>query len=607
MKAVEQIKRLRSRLFFRMFMIYAVIIVSVISLLVCFILREVTESLLEQAIDDHRQILSILTSYFARQNANFKQIQRGIYLQRWSEDRGLEEMTGEAFANSILRQAMDATREISDFLRDYSLPMDSDIHNLLYADAALEGYVNVSFSGAFDSREIMRQVRLSAQRDGFNINARRTMYLPRLVFSNGVRAYCIHDYLRDPTDAGRVIGHLVAAYSPELIRDAYRSYEGRLMGDLYLLTDALEVIYDSTGKYAAFPYPVEIGNDTSYLELGDKVLIVDRNTTYDFMSVGVIDKAMIRASALPLVRLILLGTFLSVLLILPLCYWNMGSLKRRVLRIRRALNHIQNGDLTVRVEVDPFGDEIDEIAMDVNRMSARLHEMIQKEYALQLNRANAELKQRTAELYALQSQIDPHFLYNTLEAIRMRAVGEGDRATGEMIKLLARIFRRRVSGEIFVTLREEMMNCRDYLELYDMRYEGRLRVEFDVDPELAECGVPHHLLQPIVENAIVHGIDFQREDNEIDISAKAVNGRLVISICDNGQGIRGEKLESIRRSLEQDLEQRGENIGLGNVSSRIRLIYGECGTVKLVSREGRGTHVTLLLPIVSKEALKKRV
>lgn len=591
-----------------MFLIYAVIIVSVMTLLVGFILTEVTNNLLEQAIDDHRQIVTTLSNYFATQNANFKQIQRSLYLKKWSGDGSLTDVVNEAFAEQVNERSMEATREISDFLYAYSLPMDSDIHNLLLANAKLTGCVNVSFSGAFGSQEIIKQIRPSIQLDdALAINSQRTKYLPAFVLPGGVRAYCIYDYLRDPSNSGQVVGQLTAVYSPAMLHNAYRSYEGRLMGELYLLTDAFELIYDSTQNYEGFPYVDRIGTGASYVDAGSKVFVVERNQVYGFQTVGVIDKKKICANALPLVQLILIGTLLSILLILPLSYLNMNSLKRRVLEIRKVLNRIQSGDFTAKVVAKHTGDEIDEIALDVNRMSARLYETIQKEYMLRLNRANAELKQRTAELYALQSQIDPHFLYNTLEAIRMRAVGEGDLATGEMIKLLARIFRRRVSGEIVVTLREELNNCRDYLELYDMRYEGRLSVRFEVEPDVLDCGIPHHLLQPIVENAIVHGIDFQTGDNEICVTARNADGKLSISVYDNGQGITREKLAAIQRSLGQNIEDRNESIGLGNVNSRIRLLYGEDCSLEIASVEGEGTRVQLTVPIVSKEALKQRV
>lgn len=604
----KRIKQLRSRLFFKMFLIYAAIIVSVMTLLVGFILTEVTHSLLEQAIDDHRQIVTTLSNYFAKQNANFKQIQRSLYLRKWGENGDLSDAVGEAFAAQVNEHSIEATREISDFLYAYALPMDSDIHNLLLADADLTRCVNVSFRGSFGSQEILKQIRPSVRSDDAQaVNSRRTKYLPAFVLPGGVRAYCIYDSLRDPSDPGRVVGQLTAVYSPTMLHNAYRSYEGRLMGELYLLTDEFELIYDSTQSYGDFPYVDRIGTGASYVDAGSKVFVVERNQLYGFQTVGVIDKNKIRANALPLVRLILIGTFLSILLILPLSYLNMHSLKRRVLEIRKVLNRIQGGDFTAKVAVKHTGDEIDEIALDVNRMSEKLQDTIQKEYTLRLNRANAELKQRTAELYALQSQIDPHFLYNTLEAIRMRAVGEGDLATGEMIKLLARIFRRKVSGEIVVTLREELNNCRDYLELYDMRYEGRLSVRFEAEPDVLDCGIPHHLLQPIVENAVVHGIDFQTGDNEICVTAQSVDGRLVVSICDNGQGIGPEKLAAIRRSLGQNAEDRGESIGLDNVNSRIRLLYGEDCSLEIESAEGEGTRVRLTVPMVSKEALKQRV
>ena len=206
------------------------------------------------------------------------------------------------------------------------------------------------------------------------------------------------------------------------------------------------------------------------------------------------------------------------------------------------------------------------------------------------------------ELKMLQAQINPHFLYNTLESIRMKALTSGNREVANAIKLLGKSMRYVLenTGTSLVTLKKELDYVETYLQIQKIRFGDRVnyRIEVAGIPDLEEYLLLPLLLQPIVENAIVHGLEQVGENGQIDIRVDVPEDELLrIAISDNGCGMSTEQLETLRIRMAQKTLDRTASIGLCNINQRIRLYYGESYGMTIESIQGEGTCITLKIPV----------
>lgn len=288
----------------------------------------------------------------------------------------------------------------------------------------------------------------------------------------------------------------------------------------------------------------------------------------------------------------------SSVLLLFLYYQFSGRISRPIRELKNGMEKIQEGNLDTRVEVRS-GDEVGILAEGLNRMTEQLSTYIGRVYG-------AEIKRKEAELKALKSQINPHYLYNTLDVIRMTAVESDDRKTAEMIESLARQLRyltRMEQDE--VSLREELENVSDYFMLIRVRYEERIELSISVPDELLNVSVLKLSLQPIVENAVKHGLK-EKEDGRVWISAGRTGNILEITVMDNGKGVTEEELAVLRRALMEGTAEKNPSsdggVGIVNIEERIRNKYGTQYGLHIESTKGKGTIVIMRVPFEEDEA-----
>lgn len=217
---------------------------------------------------------------------------------------------------------------------------------------------------------------------------------------------------------------------------------------------------------------------------------------------------------------------------------------------------------------------------------------------------------RQAQYLALQNQINPHFLYNTLESIRSEAMEAGIESVMNMTEALANFFRYTISNvENMVTLEEELDNIQTYFSIQKYRFEERIRLSVEFEPEdremLLKCLMPKLTLQPIVENSIIHGIERKMGEGTVRIIIRRTRKRLIIQISDDGIGMAPEMLEKLNRQLNQPvydsvrLSRNSGGIAIVNVNNRIHLIFGEEYGMSLYSTQGVGTDMVVTLPYVT--------
>jgi Predicted signal transduction protein with a C-terminal ATPase domain len=288
-----------------------------------------------------------------------------------------------------------------------------------------------------------------------------------------------------------------------------------------------------------------------------------------------------------------------------LLIWSVGAvllvtwqLTKRIRLLAKKMNAIRHGRFGDVVEIEGK-DEIAELGHTFNLMSTRLREFVEEVYESQIKRKDLELKQKQTELKALQSQINPHFLFNTLDSIRTGALRSRDDETVEKIELLAQLFRRTISWQDdFIPVETELGFVRDYIRLQQLRFKEKIRFVLEVDPAAEGLRIPKFIIQPIVENAIIHSIEKSATNCLLHLSVRTDERTLRIAVEDNGAGFAPEKLEEVRQSLQNNGPESGtKSIGLRNVHDRIVSLYGEPFGVELERIAPRGAKVTLLLPL----------
>ncbi len=237
---------------------------------------------------------------------------------------------------------------------------------------------------------------------------------------------------------------------------------------------------------------------------------------------------------------------------------------------------------------------------EVAALTRRFNKMMTKISELMERVITEQKAQRRSELKSLQNQINPHFLYNTLDSILWLVENKKNDEAGQMVVALARLFRIGVSREReVIPLRDEIEHVRNYLLIQNIRYVNSFRYTFDVQEESLQVPTMKLILQPIVENCIYHGLKNKIEQGVIHISSRIEDGFLVLSVADNGYGMRQETVDALHRSFQDGVVS--ESVGLKNIYQRVMIYYGGRASMQIESVLDEGTTVTIREPLGSRE------
>lgn len=223
-----------------------------------------------------------------------------------------------------------------------------------------------------------------------------------------------------------------------------------------------------------------------------------------------------------------------------------------------------------------------------------------REYSLAMLKKQAEIK-------ALQNQINPHFLYNTLDCIRGMAIEQGADNIEEMTRALSRMFRYSISrkGKTKALMEEELANVNNYLRIQQYRFRNKINITETIDPAAKKCCVPKLLIQPIVENAVFYGLEPKTGERNLNIEAYCTGKKLIVKVEDNGVGMSFDKLRTINDAMCSGVSMgdngRGTQLGIVNVNERLRLLYGEEFGLRIFSCPKVGTTIEMVLPIIIEE------
>lgn len=294
---------------------------------------------------------------------------------------------------------------------------------------------------------------------------------------------------------------------------------------------------------------------------------------------------------------IIYGGYFSLFFILSLLIIVLFTsvFSRRITLLSEKMHAVAGGDFNVEI-TDTGKDEIAQLYTDLEQMIHSMQKMLDDVYQAKIQNEEFKFVQMEAEFKALASQINPHFLYNTLETIRMKAFCNNDKETADLVKKLGKFMRRCLeikNGE--VTLRSELEFTNGYLELQSARFGDR--VSYSIYSEVSkDYMILPLVIQPVVENAFVHGIESCKDNGHIDVRVYYSGDNVIIDVKDNGVGMNDEKLHELEEKLRRNDTSSGKSIGLTNVNKRIKMYHGDRYGLSIQTKEGGGTMIRITLP-----------
>lgn len=407
-------------------------------------------------------------------------------------------------------------------------------------------------------------------------------------------------------DNGNCIGYAVAVINSKNMDFILNDIGMENRGIVRLYDDFDERVYSSGAVRDEAEYDLAVksllgGTDKDYYEGAD------RNYRYylrrdDELGLSIFYRQAFMQHNAMLKNILMFGAAVGIVSIL-FCLFMSGFFSKRfyspIGRIRGAIDKISEGDYSARIDTDDMGrDELGRLSENVNSMAGQLQENTKRLVERERELGNTSIKM-------MQAQLNPHFIYNTLDTIKWIGKTEGVPEVSTISSGLAQILRTSISAGQFVTFREELKLVEAYVQIQMIRFSDKFEFILDVDESLMEKKIPKLILQPVIENSIVHGFE-ESEHGRILVTAKPVDDEIHILVQDDGTGIPEDKLEEMQKMLDGEIvseeygNERRHGIGVKNVHSIIRLNYGEPYGLSIESDEN-GTKVLYRLPRFNEE------
>ncbi|MBL5009687.1 sensor histidine kinase [Enterococcus lactis] len=306
----------------------------------------------------------------------------------------------------------------------------------------------------------------------------------------------------------------------------------------------------------------------------------------DYRILAVLDKKSVKTETGKNLAPLIVGIIVLDSILLIFLYKTFKRYSQQISVVMQAMEQTAAGNLETRIDTTKTEYELKELSIGINEMLDSINQFVEDIYKL-------EIKQQDAHMRALQAQINPHFLYNTLEYIRMYAISEGSEELADVVYAFSALLRNNTNQEKTITLKEELDFCEKYVYLYQMRYPNRVAYHFMIDPDLEKIEVPKFVIQPLVENYFKHGIDFTRFDNAISVKVLQEDKRVRIIVKDNGRGMTEKRLKQVEEILSHPKVELHESIGLQNVNERLRANFGSSYYMSLENNETGGLTVSI--------------
>ncbi len=439
---------------------------------------------------------------------------------------------------------------------------------------------------------------------------KRLLYLNKNEFN--AQSFLIYampvQYVNPDSRLGESLGYTIIYLEPRFLARVTKEGINPDIGELYIIDEEGEILESST----------QINEDEKFSE--EKVLdaykqgkVVTRRKigATGLEIIGAVKSVEVLKEYNFLIDIAMMMGIMTILLFIANGVAFGKNIGKPIAKLLSEINRAGKSNLYTRINV-PYKNEIGTIAEHINNTLDSIENMSRKIYKTQQTLYETELNKKQTELYALQSQVNPHFLFNTLQCISGIAVSKDIPEVEEAALAMAEIFKYSIKEGNYVKVEDEVKIAEQYLKIIDLRLSGRLQWYIDLPPEMNKNITIKMILQPIVENAIYHGIEKRYEGGNLRIAGNIYNDHMLIEIWDNGPGFTRSNLEYTKRILSDMSELEAESakrkrIGLANIQLRIKLMLGEEYGIDVFSSKNEGTLVKVKLPILTMNEAKSRI
>ncbi len=326
------------------------------------------------------------------------------------------------------------------------------------------------------------------------------------------------------------------------------------------------------------------GTDSIIIDGKKMIICYDTSKITGWMSIAVIPSdRLVNQILLKLRYFVIYGAIILISISIFISYIISSKITKPIKKLISGIKKIGEGNFNVKVK-DVGGKEFKELISKFNAMNDKIQKLIKENYEI-------KIKEKEAEIMALNLQLDPHFMYNTLNLINLISMENGQDEISEMIMSLSTMLKYTVKNKKdIVSFEEDIYYLKGYIFIMTKRFEGRFSVEYNIDKRLYGSSVPKFLMQPFVENSLIHGFETFKPGSRLVINCWIDGNTGYFSVEDNGCGMSSEKLDEI-------VNNKSNSVGISNIENRIKIIYGEGYGVKFESELGVGTKVTIKLPL----------
>ncbi|SFT05818.1 histidine kinase [Paenibacillus sp. BC26] len=586
-------KRIHIKLFTRILLLYILVLSVALYIFTGYVSRNSYALLKEGQIGIHQQIIAALQNTMNDRTKTIKDILLKIYddEQLFAYIMSMMDVTDQS--ESVPLDSYE--RKNMAYKLEDLLSLDPNINNLIFYNSHSQKaylYMYDLDYAFFDHTEAILQnmPRLrDVSQESFIIPAHPGEYVASQASKNYFDVASNFYY----PSSSLFLGRFIVEFGMDDLQYTINQFGKDMKGYLLVLTRDGEVVFDSSSTYYGrkYPYFEQLRQSSDSVMLAEDSIVRTASSDKDpFIYAAVLPKSALKKQLNIFNNSTYIAAIILLLFIFSVYFLVTSIISKRVNRIVKAMSKTVESNLAYRIPLNNKDNEFEQIAIHFNKMCDSLQDHINKSYVY-------ELQQKIAEMKILENQINPHFLYNSLEAIRARLEIDGNDEGGEMIHSLAALFRASLKADSVVTLAEEIDLCNMYLKIFNARYQNFFHYEIEVEPSIMGYGIIKLILQPLIENYLIHGFDRKRQNNLLTIQGYRNENDLRITITDNGSGIGPEKLNEIRQKLTRPSQSsdRG-SIGLYNVNERIKLLFGAAYGLEIESSELKGTTIIVRIP-----------
>ncbi len=572
--------------------LYFSIVFIIVSLCVSFFYANYTKDLLEQNIIDNTQNnLNYILSNVDQQVRQCQELSDWIYL-----NRNLDKILVRDYSDSKYNYEYD-------ILSAYKILSDKILNSSIgryVVSVIIQGKNNI-------------YLKLFEEADYIDINTlKATQWFKKGISTENFVYNGIEDNLASKranskfipfvrkvifADTRKPIGWQLISFSPELISSSIKGFEVPEGDYLFLLDAQGKCIYSSNDKYLGqdLSNTLPLANNESTKNhfvtsfLGQKVLLVNaKSSNTNYQIIHLVDYSTFEEQQTTATKIAFLIIVIAISIGCLLTVFLSSNLTKPLRKIKYRMDCISKGDFKIEPELEG-NNEIGEIGKGINHLATNINQLINKV-------KSEENAKKELEFKVLQSQINPHFVYNALNSIKVMAMMQKADGIFETVSALGALLKETSKGAMSqITIEEEINLLDKYITIQKVRRKGLIQVEYSIDNEIALCKIPKFTLQPIVENSIVHGFEGKRGIGILNISARFIEENILIEVRDNGIGIPQDRIGSLLQKYEKE-EQRYNNVGLVNINERIKLTYGEQYGLSFESEYMEYSIVRILIP-----------